>query len=158
MPILSVNTVCKTAALALLGAVVAVVPVQLMADETNPDIIHRQSMYKIVSGHMGALRSSLLLDNEKTKDQMLYHAEGIVASFDRMGKTFPAGSDKGITKASPAIWEKPDQFNERGKSAYGAATRLVEVLKDEEPKAAVVSAYRDLGAACKACHDDFRLK
>jgi cytochrome c556 len=100
----------------------------------------------------------LLLNNAKTQDQMVYHAEGIVESFKRIGRAFPAGSDKGITKASPKIWENQELFNERGKTAFTAATTLVEALQTDQDKAALISAYRDLGASCKACHDDFRLK
>ena len=129
-----------------------------LADETNPDIIHRQAIYKIVGGHMTALRSSLMLNNEKTQGQLAFHAEGIVEAFKRMGDAYPAGSDKGVTKASPDIWTKPEEFREAGRNAFGAATNLLEVVQMDGSKREIMASFRDLGASCKACHDDFRQK
>jgi cytochrome c556 len=148
-----------TSALCILGALSATaVTSAALADETNPDIIHRQGIYKVVSGHMTALRSSLLLNNEKTQAQAAYHAEGIIEAFKRMGDAYPAGSDKGVTKASPDIWTKPEEFREKGRNAFAAATNLLEVVQMDGSKREIMAAYRDLGASCKACHDDFRQK
>jgi cytochrome c556 len=148
-----------TSALCLLAALGAsAISTAAIADETNPDIIHRQGIYKIVGGHMTALRSSLLLNNEKTQGQLAFHAEGIVEAFKRMGDAYPESSKNGITKASPAIWEKPEEFREAGRNAFGAATNMLEVVQMDSGKREIMMAFRDLGASCKACHDDFRQK
>lgn len=146
-------------ALCILGAVGATFATSAaLADETNPDIVHRQAIYTTISGHMGALRSALLLNNEKTQGQLAAHAEGIVESFKRMGDAYPPGTDRGITKASPEIWKQPDKFREAGRNAFASANNLLEVVQMDGSRREILAAYRDLGASCKACHDDFRLR
>lgn len=146
-----------TAALCIVGALGAsAISTMAIADETNPDIIHRQGIYKVVGGHMTALRSSVLLNNEKTQAQAEYHAQGILEAFKRMGDAYPESSQRGITKASPAIWENPEGFREAGRNAFAAATNLLEVIQMDGSRREITAAYRDLGASCKACHDDFR--
>lgn len=148
-----------TSALCLLAALGAsAISTAAIADETNPDIIHRQGIYKVVGGHMTALRSSLLLNNEKTQGQLAFHVEGIVEAFKRMGDAYPESSKNGITKASPDIWEKPEEFREAGRNAFAAATNMLEVVQMDGGKREIMMAFRDLGASCKACHDDFRQK
>ncbi len=146
-----------TTALCLAGALgAAAISTAAIADETNPDIIHRQGIYKIVGGHMTALRSALLLQNDKTAGQLEYHAQGIVEAFKRMGDAYPADSQRGITKASSAIWENPDEFRQAGQNAFGAATNMLEVIQMDGSRREIMASFRDLGGSCKACHDDFR--
>lgn len=137
----------STAALLCAGAVAA------QAEETNPAIVHRQSTYKIVSGHMGNLKAALFLKGPT--DNLVWDAESIVAAFQHMGDAYPAGSDKGDTKAKSAIWSDNEKFQAAGKKAYGAAVALVEATKSGD-QAKSIDAFKTLGGACKACHEDFR--
>lgn len=123
------------------------------ADETNPTIVHRQSIYKIAAGHMGGLKAGLFLKGPT--DNLTYHAEGIVAAFQHMGNAYPEGSDKGETKAKSNIWSDRAKFDAAGKKAYGAAIAMVDATKANDT-AKSVDAFKALGAACKACHEDFR--
>lgn len=138
------------AAATLLGTVA----IAAQADESNSAIVHRQGLYKVASGHMGGLKSILALKDGPTANAQ-YHAEGIVAAFQHFGEAYPVGSDKGETKAKANIWTEPAKFKEAGQKAYAAATALVETTKGGD-KAKSLTAFKDLGAACKACHDDFR--
>lgn len=140
------------AAAALFGSVAATVPAQ--ADETNAAIVHRQGLYKVASGHMTGLKAALALKDGPTANAQ-YHAEGIVAAFQRFGDAYPAGSDKGETKAKPNIWTEQAKYKEAGQKAYAAATNLVEVTKTGD-KDKSLAAFKDLGATCKGCHEDFR--
>ncbi|MBX9635700.1 MAG: cytochrome c [Magnetospirillum sp.] len=123
------------------------------ADETNPTIVHRQGIYKVASGHMNGLKSGLFLKGPA--ENLTYHAEGIVAAFQHMGNAFPEGTDKGETKAKSNIWTERAKFDEAGKKAYGAAIALVDATKSGDT-AKSVDAFKALGAACKACHEDFK--
>lgn len=141
---------------AIAGALASAFTLPAAADETNPYIVHRQGIYKTVSGHMTSLKAILFLNHE-TKDQAAYHAEAIVEAFKHMGNAYPAGSDKGETKARAEIWTQPDKYREAGKNAFAAATALAEATQLGGQKE-VVAAYKKLGDSCKACHDDFRKK
>lgn len=138
------------AAAALLGTVA----ITAHADETNSAIVHRQSLYKVAAGHMNGLKSILALKDGPGANTQ-YHAEGIVAAFQHFGDAYPAGSDKGETKAKANIWTEQAKFKEAGQKAYGAATAMVETTKAGD-KAKSLAAFKELGAACKGCHDDFR--
>lgn len=140
-------------ACAAIIATAALAPVAL-ADESNPVIVHRQGIYKIIGGHMGGLKSILLLKNGATEN-LSWHAEGIVDAFKHMGNAYPAGSDSGETKAKPAIWTDRAKFDEAGKKAFGAALALVDAAKTGNVEQST-NAFKALGGTCKACHDDFR--
>ncbi|SCA55147.1 putative Cytochrome c' [Candidatus Terasakiella magnetica] len=127
---------------------------EAFAAENNPAIVHRQSTYKVVGGHMGSLKSILFLGG---KGDTVYHAESIKAAWDHMGKAYPKGSDVGETRAKPEIWTNMDAYMEKGKAAYGATLSLVEAAKSGD-QAAQVEAFKTLGGACKACHKEFRKK
>lgn len=124
------------------------------AAEDNPNIVHRQSIYKIASGHMGALQAQLLLGGS---GDPVFHAEGIKAAFEKMGKAYPEGSDVGETRAKPEIWENMEDFQQKGKEAYGAVLGLIEATKGGD-KDQMVEAFKKVGGACKACHKEYREK
>lgn len=124
-----------------------------VADESNPIIVHRQAIYKTVSGHMTGLKSVLLLKGNK--DNLAYHADAIVEAFNHMGAAYPEGSDKGETKAKANIWTEMPKFQEAGKKSYAAALALAEAAKSGDLDKST-NAFKALGGTCKACHDDFR--
>ena len=136
------------------AAVIAGTTSVAMADETNPVIVHRQGIYKMVSGHMNGLKSILLLKGGNTAN-LSWHADGIVDSFKHMGAAYPAGSEVGETKAKAAIWTDRAKFDEAGKKAFGAAVALAEVAKAGDLDKST-AAFKALGATCKACHEDFK--
>ncbi len=142
---------CSLAACTLAGVAMSY---DAMAAEKNPAIVHRQSIYKIVGGHMGALQAQLFFGGE---GDPVYHANGIKEAFEHMGKAYPAGSDKGETRAKPEIWENMAAFQEKGKAAYGATMGMIEAAKGGD-KGKMVEAFKTLGGACKACHKEFRAK
>lgn len=143
----------KLALLAAAAVAFSTAAVTAHADETNPAIVHRQAIYKIVAGHMQDLKAGLLLKGGS--ENLAWNADAIVDAFKHMGNAYPAGSDKGETKADPAIWSEPAKFQEAGKKAFGAAMALAEATKSGD-QAKSIDAFKALGGACKACHQDFR--
>jgi cytochrome c556 len=142
--------------LVLLAAAVAslsAAAVTAQAEETNPVIVHRQAIYKITSAHMQNLKAALFLKG--STENLVWDAESIVAAFQHMGNAYPEGSDKGETKAKANIWTEQAKFQEAGKKAYGAAVALVDAAKTGD-QAKTADAFKALGGACKACHEDFR--
>lgn len=68
---------------------------------------------------------------------------------------FPAGSDKGDTKAKPAIWTSPADFTAKAQAFETESAKLVQVIASGE-KAAVQKQFGAVGGTCKACHDAYR--
>jgi cytochrome c556 len=72
-------------------------------------------------------------------------------------KLFPAGSDKGDTKALPAVWTDWAGFQAASKNADAAFDKLATAAGSGD-QAALATAFADAGKACGACHDKFRAK
>ena len=75
-------------------------------------------------------------------------------AFDKM---FPAGSDKGETKALPTVWSDSAGFQAASKAADAAYDKLATAAGSGDI-AAVATAFADTGKACGACHEKFRAK
>ena len=78
------------------------------------------------------------------------------ASVDQQ-KWFPNGSgpESGKTRALPEIWSKPADFTAAQKMFSDRAPKLSAAV-DAKDTAGVQAAFKELGGACKNCHDTFR--
>ena len=65
------------------------------------------------------------------------------------------GPEAGKTRALPVIWEKPDDFTAAQKLFSERAPKLLAAVKAKDA-AGVQAAFKDVGGACKNCHDTFR--
>jgi cytochrome c556 len=72
-------------------------------------------------------------------------------------KYFPAGSDKGDTKALPAVWTDWAGFETASNNAETAFDAL-SVAAGTGDLAKLQAAFADAGKACGACHEKFRAK
>jgi cytochrome c556 len=72
-------------------------------------------------------------------------------------KLFPAGSDKGETKALPTVWSDSAGFQAASKNSDAAFDKL-SVAAGSGDMAALTAAFGDAGKACGACHEKFRAK
>ena len=72
-------------------------------------------------------------------------------------KMFPAGSDKGDTKALPAIWTDWAGFQAASKAADMAYDKLA-VAAGSGNAEQLAAAFAEVGKTCGACHDKFRAK
>lgn len=70
---------------------------------------------------------------------------------------FPQGSgpEAGKTRAMKEIWTKPDDFAAAQKMFADRAPALIDAIKAKNVDA-MNKAFRELGGACKNCHDNFR--
>lgn len=67
---------------------------------------------------------------------------------------FPAGSDKGETKALPNIWTDWAGFLEVNKQTEDAMTKLIAASKGTD-LAALGDAFKEMNAGCTACHKKY---
>jgi cytochrome c556 len=70
---------------------------------------------------------------------------------------FPKGTgpEAGKTRALPEIWSKPEDFAAAQKLFTDKAAPLAAAVKAKDAEA-VGKTFRELGGACKNCHDTFR--
>jgi cytochrome c556 len=78
------------------------------------------------------------------------------ASVDQQ-QWFPKGSgpEAGKTRALPEVWSKPDDFTAAQKMLSDRAPKLLAAVKAKDT-AGVQAAFKEVGGACKNCHDTFR--
>lgn len=84
-------------------------------------------------------------------------AKDIMGTAEKIPGLFPKGSTKGKTKATDAIWEKPDEFAKDAKNLGKAASELAAAAKAKND-AEIGVKVKALGEACGACHKAFRAK
>ena len=69
--------------------------------------------------------------------------------------TFPAGSDKGPTKALPTVWSDPTGFHRAADNLVATAEKLAQLAKAGDAEA-VAAQVKVVGDACSACHRTYR--
>jgi len=80
----------------------------------------------------------------------------VEASIDQQ-KWFAKGTgpEAGKTRALPEIWSKPDEFTAAQKMFTDRAPKVSAAVKAKDADG-LKAAFKDLGGACKNCHDTFR--
>lgn len=115
---------------------------------------YRQSIMTALKGHAGALSMQTRgLAGEPR--HAAKHASAIASLGAELRSVFPEGSKVHDSEALAAIWEKPDEFAAAIAVIEEAAAALGEIA-DGGDMTAIGAAFRNVGKACKGCHDDFR--
>ena len=84
-------------------------------------------------------------------------ANTVVAATIDQQQWFPKGTgpETGKTRALPEVWSKPDEFTAAQKMFTDRAPKLLAAVKAKDV-AGVQAAFKEVGGACKNCHDTFR--
>jgi cytochrome c556 len=146
----------KSAVLTTSLAAILVVPLVGMADPTPEDAkAYRTSVMTSLGGHIGAASMHVrgLVDDSEF---LQAHAEGLANGARELKHLFPAGSDVDDSEALPVIWEEPEEFQRAMDNAEKATAAFSEAVSGGD-REAIGAAFRDVGAACRGCHDRFRL-
>jgi cytochrome c556 len=77
------------------------------------------------------------------------------APFDKM---FPPGSDKGDTKALPAVWTDWKGFEDASHTLVTQATALADAGAAGKSPDDIKTAFAAMGKACGGCHNTYRAK
>jgi cytochrome c556 len=140
-----------------ISVIAAVTCVSLAAYAATPVEIqkHRHEHYEELGDAFKAVR-----DNSRgTPDfAALEKAVAIIQKATvNQGQWFPKGTgpEAGKTRALPDIWSKPAEFTAAQKMFSDRAPGLVAAVKAKDAEA-VGKAFKELGGACKNCHDNFR--
>ena len=124
-------------------------------------IEYRQAGYSFMAWNMGKIKDNL--QGDFNQEQVIKAANAIAAIANSgMGALYGAGTDQAAgghkTRVKPELF-KPENAEEVGRIAHeflSAADNLAEVAAEGD-KAAVQTAFGDVGKACKSCHEKFRL-
>ena len=130
----------------------AVFAVLLFSTQVFAQVEQRQDLMKGQSAASKAIKGAV-----EAKDFAAIEAKAkdLMGSSEKIVGAFPKGSDKGKTKATPAIWEKSDDFAKAAKTLGTAASALVSAAKAKD-EAAVTASVKGVSNACGGCHKAFR--
>ncbi len=138
-------------------AVVASLAVGGLARAAGPDpIAVRQAGQDLLFGTFTGIRGVVAAKGDITK---LEQPAKAMARWIRVFPTqFPPGSDKGEnTKALPAVWSNHEGFVKAADRLAVAADKLAVEAKAGN-REAVIAQIKEVGEACKACHQHFKAR
>ena len=140
----------KILAGALFSFITLIVSAQVFA---QADVIQkRQDLMKSNGAAAKAIKAAVEAKDYATVETK---AKDISGNAEKIVSAFPAGSTTGKTKATPAIWEKSDDFAKAAKNLGKTAGELAAAAKSGDD-AAVNTKMKAVGDACAACHKQFR--
>jgi cytochrome c556 len=121
-------------------------------------IEYRQGVYAIVGWNIGPMAGMMQGRIPYDKEGFAKRAANLAAVLPMAAEGFPAGSDKGLpTQAKPEIWSNPAEFKAKMDKTVDEATKLATLAKTGSLDD-IKKQFGAMGAACKACHDDFKAK
>lgn len=143
------------AALAVTGAAVA-----QQATKPEDAIKYRQAGYTYMGWSMGKIKANL--EGSYNKEQVIAAANTIAAIANSgMGALYIPGTEKDVgkthTRVKPEFFQQGDKVKELATTFNKEANELAKVAASGDA-AAVKAQFGKVGGACKACHDDFRIK
>ena len=120
----------------------------------------RQAGYSFMSWNMGKIKTNLEGQFDAKQVEAAANAIAGIAN-SGMGALYGPGTDKDIgsvkTRVKPELFENKAEVGKVAKDFIAAANNLSKVAASGD-KAAVKKPLGDMGAACKACHEKFRME
>lgn len=126
--------------------------------DTSPEDAkdYRQAVMSSLGGHVSAI-SLHVRGRVEDEEALRNHAEALALTAAGIDKVFPEGTNVGDSEALPAVWDEPEAFAEAAARAKEATASFAEAARAGDADA-LRSAFRDVGASCRGCHDRFRQK
>jgi cytochrome c556 len=148
----------KMKRVAIAAAIVAAAAFTVEAQQVKPEnqVKYRRAAYQLMNLNFGNLAAMAKEEKPFNKEEAAKNAEFVALLATVPRNYFGEGTDKD-TKAKPEIWMHRADFDAKMDKMVGEAQKLPAVVHAGD-MAAFKKQVGDLGAACKACHDDFRLK
>lgn len=120
-------------------------------------IDYRQGAMQVTKYHFSTIADMLKGKIEYDQAAVEKHADVVQMMSTLVKDEFPEGTDAlaGETNALLDVWDKPDEFADKVAEFEKTASELKEAAATGD-KGELAAAVKDVGASCKACHDDFR--
>ncbi|WEN42296.1 Cytochrome c' [Thauera sp. GDN1] len=124
--------------------------------DTHPEqpVTKRREAFKAILRSFEPM-GTMLKDKRYDADAFARLADEFGRLRDAPWSHFGADTNYPPTKAKPAVWEKPAEFDQR-RQAFATASERLLAAAAERNEAAVRTAYAAAQDSCKACHRDFR--
>ena len=124
--------------------------------DTHPDqpVTKRKQAFKAMLRSFEPM-GTMLKDKRYDADAFARLADEFARLRDAPWQHFGADTNYPPTKAKPAVWEKPAEFEQRRQEFVSATNRLLAAAaaRNEAEARTTYAAAQD---SCKACHNDFR--
>jgi len=113
----------------------------------------RKDGFQVFRVSAGAIKK--VVDDNGPASAAVAPAEAIAAQAGKQLQHFPAGSDKGNTKAKPEIWAQWATFEANMKDLESKAAAVATAAKANNIDG-VKAGFAAMGGACGTCHKSFR--
>jgi cytochrome c556 len=127
--------------------------------QTKPEdhIKQRQSAYAVLGYNFSNLAAMAQEKKPYNREDAAKSADIVAALADYPKAHFIEGTEKGRdTRARAEIWKNRADFDAKMDKMVTETRKLPQAARAD--LAALKKAVSDSGAACKACHDDYRAK
>jgi cytochrome c556 len=141
------------------GALALAASVAVVAQGLKPEqqIKLRQSAYTLMNYNFSSLAAMVQEKKPYNKDEAIRNADFVAMLATAPKGFFGEGTDHGHTRAKPEIWKNRPDFDSKMEKMSQEASKLPQVARSGD-LAALKKQVADTDKACKACHDDYRLK
>lgn len=117
----------------------------------------RQSAYALMGYNLASLGAMAQDKKPYNKEEATRNADFVAMLADVPKGFFGPGTEHGHdTKAKPEVWQKRGDFDAKMDKMIQETKKLPQAARTD--LASLKKAVGDAGAACKACHDDYRAK
>lgn len=147
-----------------LSAVLAAVSLSATANVTVEDQIrYRQAGYQFLSWNMGKIKAQIIDGSVPFDAAQVQAAANAIAAIANsgMGALYSPESVQGKapvkTRLKPEFFQNLEKAGQIGGQFVQAANTLASEAASGD-QARIRKAFGDVGASCKACHDNFRAK
>ncbi|QRR34068.1 cytochrome c [Hydrogenophaga sp. YM1] len=147
----------KTVAPLVLALAASALAAPAMAQFQKPEdaVKYRKASFTVLAAHFG--RVGAMANGRVPFDAKVAAESAAIA--ETMSKlpweAFGPGTDKGDTRAEPAVWTEQAKFKAASEKMMGEVAKLNAAAKTGNLDQ-IKAAFGAAGASCKACHDDFR--
>ena len=130
--------------------------VQAQQVKVEDQIKYRRAAYTLMGLNFGSL-GAMAQDKKPYNQEEATRNADFVAMLSTVPRNyFGEGTDKD-TKAKPEIWSHRADFDAKMDKMVGEAQKLPAAVRAGD-MAAFKKQVGDVSSACKACHDEYRLK
>jgi cytochrome c556 len=144
------------AAVALGAGVFAAIPVHAQFAKPEDAIKYRKAVMFIQGQTLPRLGAMAQGKAPYDQAQAVANAETLAFTSRLFPTAFGAGTDKGDTRALPAIWTDQAKFKKYQDDLSGATAKLLAAAKGGGGAEALKGPFGEVAQTCKGCHDDFR--
>jgi len=148
--------------LTIASIVVSVAATTSSAQQVKPEnqIKYRKAAYTLMNLNFGGLAAMAEGKRPFNRDEAARHADFVAMLATVPKGFFGEGTSKDTakdTRAKPEIWTKRPDFDAKMEKMVSEAAKLPAAARSGDMEG-FKKQVGDTAAACKACHDDYRIK